>query len=145
MTSEQRKTHIPILSWGIPVVVYSSSCPCPWGTAIASIRTPSSGAWQPRLRHSDGDEDHAQDERRADDDPQALALESQVHEVQRHERRLDRREADEPDDQQGLLAVRQDRGVRDLDGGEPGEPPEDGHVVRGLVTGLRHRFLLVTS
>src|SRR5262245_26449811 len=70
---------------------------------------------QQMLRHADAHQNAAEDQRGRHDDSEALSLESQVHEIQGHERSLDRRESHETDDQRRLVLVRKNRGVTDLD------------------------------
>src|SRR5439155_19437524 len=61
MTSEQRKTHIPILSCGIPVAVGGSrTCSC----AIAWFDIVPSGPRQHVLADSHGDQNDSEDQRR---------------------------------------------------------------------------------
>src|SRR5512134_3730022 len=96
MTSEHRKTHIPILSWGMPVEVWSSSaCGSNVMAAACSMSLPipvdcgvPSGLREHELPDSDRHEDRSEDQGRGEEDPERLPFEFQVHEVERDEHRF---------------------------------------------------------
>src|SRR4029450_2252324 len=110
MTSEHRKTHIPILSWGMPVEVRSSSM---WGSNVMAASVIASplplGPRQHQFADADRDQDRSQDQGRGEQDAENFALEFQVHEVEGHEDGLDDRRHHEAAGQRELRVMREQR------------------------------------
>src|SRR5688572_14029856 len=71
ITSEHRKTHIPILSWGIPVADGGSRA---WSCAVACSVMGASRFRQDVLPDPDRDQDGPEDEGGRHDDAEALPL-----------------------------------------------------------------------